>query len=150
MNAFRTNDPWYSAFKEGRELARRFPARPTACWTVSAGHDMRPLVYFSDPYLAQVVLNAGITLNELPKPELFVHTSLGIGGGLHDLYPGLVTYQDNGTRIQVDGYWPLHLDRDRIAYEINPRWVYFAEDPLINHDHDAAMLTMKVDCLHTG
>jgi len=146
-------DRWHEAFQEGRDLAHLFPSRPTACWMVSAGHDMRPLVYFSDPFRAQVADQNGMSRRALSRPDLFLFTSLSMPGGtdgLHDLLPGQIAYQDHGTRITVASITPLHIRRERIQYRVDPSRVHFAKDPLNVHSFDAALLRMQVDCLHTG
>lgn len=144
---------WALAFQEAEALAGRFSERPMACWTVSAGHDMRPLVFFSDPMRRELAEATGLPSLDLPRPNLFLHTSLAMDrstDGLHDLRPGQMVYEDRGTRITVEGYEPLHLDRERIHYQVDPRRVHFASDPLAHHDHDAALLQLHLTCLRTG
>ena len=144
---------WALAFQEAEGLAVRFGERPTVCWTVSAGHDMRPLVFFSDPMRRELAEAADIPPKDLPRPDLFLHTSLAMDesrDGLHDLRPGQVVHEDRRTRVTVLAAEPLHLDRERIHYRVDPARVQLAHDPLARHGHDAALLQLHLACLQTG
>lgn len=144
---------WTEAFREADLLEHWFPPRPKICWSVSAGHDMRPLVFLSDPMKRQLAEQSGLPSGELPKPDLHIFTSLATPGGsdgLHDLRPGRVVYQDHSTRVEVESYLPLHLDRERLDYRIERSFARFAEDPLDQHDHDAALLRLRLTCLQSG
>jgi hypothetical protein len=144
---------WALAFREAGGLAARFGERPTVCWTVSAGHDMRPLVFFSEPMRRELAEVTGLPPQELPRPDLFLHTSLAMDlgkDGLHDLRVGQVVHEDRGTRITVVGCEPLHLDRERIHYAVDSSRVRYSSDPLARHEYDAALLQLRLTCLQTG
>jgi hypothetical protein len=89
----------------------------------------------------------------LNRPDLFLFTSLAMPGGsdgVHDLRSGQVIYQDHGTRITLETATPLHIDRNRIQFRVDPSRVHFAQDPLTEHAFDAALLRMQVTCLHSS
>ena len=139
------------AFVEGGILRDNLPKRPRVCWSVSAGHDMRPLVFFSDPMRRATIRSVGLTPEEFPRPDLFLFTCIDGGGqGLHDLELGQIVYEDESTRIVIDERHPLRIDRNRVPYSIDRSRVYFGEDPLKDHDHDAALLRVRLTCLQTG
>jgi len=45
---------------------------------------------------------------------------------------------------------PLRIDRNKIAYRIDPAFVHFAEDPLKEHDYDAVLLEVEVCSVTLG
>lgn len=66
---------WKDMFIDADEILADLPDhRPTVCWTVSAGVDTRPLVFFSEPWLHSLEMQMG--LEHVPRPDFFVHTCL--------------------------------------------------------------------------
>jgi len=119
---------------------------PKVCWYVSAGHDFRPLVYFSKVYRSVRLPHL-----HLPGPRLFVYSCLGGGeDGLHELHTGQVLFHDGRSKLTLLSRQPLRLDRQQVDYRIDPRFVHFGEDPLLKHDHDAALLEVEVRSLTLG
>lgn len=139
------------AFLDGQILRDTLPSRPRVCWSVSAGHDTRPLVFFSDPMREATIRLAGMTPAEFLRPDLFIYTCLDEGGqGLHDLQEGQVLFEDRSTRATVEARHPLCIDRVQVPYAIDRSRVHFGEDPLDRHDHDAALIRVRLTCLRTG
>lgn len=140
---------WSGLFKplHGRQV--KLPVglpriRPKTFWYVSAGRDFRPLVFLSDAYRQHRL--AGLSIK---RPELFVYTCLG-ADGLHGLKAGMTVYKDNRTEITILSLQPLQIDRGKVTYLINPDFVHFADDPLLKHDHDAALMELEVKSLTLG
>lgn len=144
---------WRAAFRDAPEALAALPAHPVVCWTVSAGHDFRPLVFFSRPGCRALAERAGLPPCEAPVPDLFIHTSLPFpegNDGLHGLPCRGTVYADRHTEIRIEDKLALHLDRDRVPYEILRAHHHAALDPLLAHDHDAALFTIRLLCLDTG
>ena len=118
--------------------------RPKTFWYVSAGRDFRPLVFLSDAYRQHRL--AGLSI---PRPELFVYTCLG-ADGMHGLKAGRTVFKDKRTEITILSLQPLRVDRKKTAYRIDSTFVHGAEDPLLNHDYDAALMEVEVCGLTLG
>ena len=139
---------WSGLFKplHGRQI--KLPVglpriHPKTCFYVSAGRDFRPLVFLSDAYRQHRL--AGLP----PRPDLFVYSCLG-ADGLHGLKTGMTVFKDKRTEITILSLHPLQIDRGKVTYLINPDFVHFADDPLLNHDHDAALMEVEVKSLNLG
>lgn len=138
------------AFLDGQILRDTLPLRPRVCWSVSAGHDTRPMVFFSEPMREATIRHAGMSPVDLPRPDLFLYTCLDPGGqGLHDMRQGMVLFEDRSTRATIEARHPLLIDRSRVRYAIDRSRVHFGEDPLVRHDHDAALFRIRLTCLRT-
>ena len=143
--------PWANYFYPTQGPRRYSPAhlprhQPKVCWYASAGHDFRPLVFFSEAYRKQHLGHLRIR-----RPELFIYTCLsGDGAGLKQLATGLTLFEDGRSRITLVQKTPLRIDRSRLSYRIDPDYIYSPEDPLQELDHDAALLEVKVESLTKG
>ena len=140
------NREWSGLFKplHGRQV--KLPVglpriRPKTFWYVSAGRDFRPLVFLSDAYRQHRL--AGLSI---PRPDLLVYSCLG-ADGLHCLKAGMTVYKDKRTEITILSLQPMRIDRQKTAYRIDPAFVHFAKDPLLTHDHDAALMEVEVKSL---
>lgn len=139
------------AFRGGCQALGSLPSRPRVVWSVSAGHDFRPLVFFSDPLRTRAEAEGGLPPGGLPRPDLFLYTCLdNHGGGLHDLCEGQVVYEDRSTRIRLTSRRSLNLLRERVPWRLDSQRAHFVEDPLLRHDHDAALFEVELICLRTG
>jgi len=85
----------------------------------------------------------------LERPDLFVYSCLG-ADGLHSLKAGMTVFKDKRTQITILSLQPLRIDRNKIAYRIDPAFVHFAEDPLKEHDYDAVLLEVEVCSVTLG
>jgi hypothetical protein len=139
---------WSGLFKplHGRQI--KLPVglpriRPKTFWYVSAGGDFRPLVFLSDAYRQHRL--AGLP----PRPDLFVYSCLG-ADGLHSLKTGMTVFKDKRTEITILSLQPLRIDRQKTAYRIDSAFVHGAEDPLLDHDYDSAILEVKIKSLSLG
>ena len=99
------------------------------------------MVFLSDAYRQHRLTGLSIQ-----RPDLFVYSCLG-ADGLHSLKAGMTLYKDKRTEITILLLQPLRIDRRKTAYRIDSAFVHFAEDPLKDHDNDAALMEVEVKSL---
>ena len=118
--------------------------RPKTFFYVSAGRDFRPLVFLSDAYRQHRLAE-----HSIPRPDLFVYSCLG-SDGLHGLKTGMTVFKDKRTEIAILSLQPLRIDRKKTAYRIDSALIHGVEDPLLDHDYDAALMEVEVKSLTLG
>ena len=131
------------------------PLLPNVYWYVSAGMDFRGPVYLTGFHINHLKRHHQY---ELKKPDLYVFNCLG--GEIKDLIDnldsikngGYTVYSDGRTEILVTKYLAVKIDREKVNYEINPKFIVKAHvsDPIKKKKHDAALLTLKIKSLSIG
>jgi hypothetical protein len=140
-------DSWKEAFRPCHALDRLPDRRLRVSWSVSAGDDGRPLVYFSEPWLRKI--RREWRLSEIEAPEMHIFTGLSSRG--HCGLDGMpqYTFEDRSTRMFTTRFEPLELETLRFPFRVERQYYHFAGDFVVPPTR-AALIDVQVESRTTG